>query len=137
VVDLNLRELLGEEYWQLLEKGERSLDDFTYICCCETCGKVFYEDSLENVKNRMLSGDWDPQVPDVWFLEAAEHWLSLKFHSVRVYVQDRIGLDKKVVMDLSKRWSELKLLKGLSDKDLKKEIEKLRQLIKLRKKGNE
>lgn len=126
---MDLENLIGSEKLRMLKKKHPSLKELFYLCSCETCGKVFFEETLERVQQMLLSGEWDPFVPMDWYLEAAEHWLKGKYHSIRVVVKDRFG-DQTLVKDLSKEWLVNQKLKGLSDKQLKEEIKRLKSLRK-------
>lgn len=55
-VQNELRKLIGEEKWKLLQEKCISLDEVDYLVVCETCGKIFYEKSLAIVQDLMLSG---------------------------------------------------------------------------------
>lgn len=99
----DLRKLIGEEKWKQLQKKSLTLEEMRYLVVCETCGKIFFETTLAAVHDMMLKGKWHPEIPQLWYVEAARHWVPQTFHAVRVYVTHR-G-DKSLVKDLSAEWT--------------------------------
>jgi len=100
-----LRKLIGEEQWQLLQKKSLTLGEMHYLVVCETCGKIFFETTLAAVQEMLKSGEWDPHqaASQLWYIQAAKHWVPQTFHSVRVYVA--LSGDRTLVKDLSAEWT--------------------------------
>lgn len=126
---MSIKNILTPEAWEKLQRTHPIMDDLFYVCACETCGKVFFEATLKEVQQLMLNGEWNLEVPMQWYVDAAKHWLKAKFHSIRTYVDDKHG-DKTIIKDLSKIWLASSKLKGLTDKQLEREIDLLEEQIK-------
>jgi len=112
-----LRKLIGEEKWKLLQKKSLTLEELHYLVVCETCGKIFFEKTLAAVQDLMQKGKWHPEIPQLWYVEAARHWVPQTFHSIRVYVSHK-G-DRTLVKDLSAEWTAQK---PSQEKRLRKDI---------------
>ena len=134
---MSLKELIGEKKWQQLHIENKDLDNLTYLVVCETCGEKFFSAPLSEVKKLLLSGQWDPHQPNLWYVQAGRHWVPQKFHSIRVFVTD--GTDKTLVKDLTAEWKvqipdQKKMLKnGIDiDKAMNNELDDLEKRIKKR-----
>lgn len=99
----DLRKLIGEEKWKQVQKKSLTLEEMRYLVVCETCGKIFFEITLAAVHDMMLKGKWHPEIPQLWYVEAARHWVPQTFHAVRVYVA--MKGDRTLVKDLSAEWT--------------------------------
>jgi hypothetical protein len=129
--------LIGEQKWEQLHVENKDLEELVYLVVCETCGEKFFTASLAEVKKLLLSGEWDPYLPNLWYVQAARHWVAQKFHSIRVYVIH--GADKTLLKDLTSEWKaqileQKKMLKkGISiDKAMLNELDDLEKEIKKR-----
>lgn len=130
-----LEQLLGKDQWKLLQKKGKTLEELHYAVVCETCGSTFFDSTLSAVQDMMLKDQWDPKLPQMWFVHAARHWIPQKFHSIRVHVTDQHG-DKSLIKDLSAEWTaqmpqQKRLIKkGMTfDQALGNELDYLEQQI--------
>ena len=98
-----LRSLLGEEIWQMMQKGEdKNLKDMRYVVLCETCKQTFFETTAAAARDMFLQVKGSPFVPFMWYIHAARHFVAWQFHSIRIFVGD--GHDRTCVKDLSSVW---------------------------------
>jgi hypothetical protein len=102
---MSLKDLIPSDQLQLLQRKYPHLDQLHYVCRCETCNLVFFDEPVSKVQEMLKSGDWDPHqaASQLWYIQAAKHWVPQTFHSVRVYVTLR-G-DRTLVKDLSAEWT--------------------------------
>jgi len=113
-IDPRLRKIIGEDKWRQLQKDHKQLDTNYYICRCDTCRKVFFNEPLRAVQTMVTKGIWHLDCPQPWYVEAARHWIGAKFHSIRVVISDRVS-DESLVKDehgnvkgdLSATWTTL------------------------------
>lgn len=131
---MSLKNLLGEEKWNLLQKKTKDLGELHYIVVCETCGQTFFDETLAKVQEMMQKGEWDPHLPQLWFVEAGRHWVHSKYHSIRVFVIS--GSDRSLIKDLSQEWTlGLKGQKIKTDKAMLAELDNLEKQIRERKRS--
>lgn len=102
---MSLKDLIPHGQWQLLQKKYPHLDQSHYVCRCETCNAVFFDELISKVQEMLKSGEWDPRqaASQLWYIQAARHWVPQTFHSIRVYVTHE-G-DRTLVKDLSAEWT--------------------------------
>jgi len=131
---MDLKDLIGEKKFKQLQKSHPVLSDLLYVCECETCHRIFYEATLRQVQERLLDGSWDVKIPDLWYVAAGRHWVSMKWHSIRVLIEDPKTGDHTLVKDLSKEWSKGAKRKGLTDQQLLEELDRLEALRKSKQK---
>lgn len=126
---MNLKDLIGEDRWKQLQKKHPDMEELSYVVVCETCGKIFFDESLMKVQEMLLSGEWDPIHPayHLWYIQSARHWVLQKFHAVRVYVKAKDG-DKTLVKDLSWEWTLGAKAKKISDKELLHALDRYEQI---------
>lgn len=123
-----LRELISKEQWEILQKKYPHLEKLSYRVVCETCHLTFFETKVSAVQEMLRSGEWDPHLPQMWYVTAGRHWIAAKFHSVRVLVDDGHG-DSTLIKDLSKEWLAGSKSFGFTDQAMLNELKDLENTI--------
>jgi len=89
----------------LFEKVSDELKRYQYTAKCLTCGEIFFDVNLAELKHLFETGAWDIRSPMMWYVKAGYHWVENPNHIINVILRYPSGYEETYYA-LSNEWSQ-------------------------------